>query len=362
MEQLTNSRIRAFRRCPRLHYFAYEIRRRPLRTTSAMGFGTLFHAGLEAWWNAVKDDRNGEAISLALAAIDEGFESASQEAGLDQFDNIKAQELMFGYQARWAEVTRDLEVLGVESQFDRAIFNPHTGWSSKTYTLAGKLDALARIKSLDRVVIVEHKTTTADIEPGSDYWQRLRMDGQISTYHDGAKALGVGPTGCIYDVARRPTLRPYKATPEEERKYSTKASRFKDGSTRPAGSLYAGQRERDESPAEYRDRLRCHIIDNPDAYYQRGEVVRLEKEMNEFRLDLWETAKALRERQLSGRTLGPQAWPRNSDACDRWGHRCEYWDVCTGAASIDNDDLFRSAESQHEELALRPDQLKIVAS
>ena len=363
MEQLTNSRIRAFRRCARLHYFLYEIRRKRLKMNDAIGFGTLFHRGLEGWWKAAKNSVPGdEWLSVAIAMMEDCSEEIAQECDLDPFGLLKADQLMRGYHARWLPAMADFKVLGVESEFDAEMINPHTGHSSKTYTIAGKLDARVLIKSLGRVAIVEHKTTTLDIEPGSDYWQRLRMDSQVSTYHDGAAALGEFPASCIYDVCKRPTLRPHKATPEEDRKYTTKTSRLQDGTLRPAGSLYAGQREHDETLGEYRDRLAKHIADNPDAYFQRGEVVRLESEMTEFRLDLWHTARALRERQLVGRTAGIRAWPRNPDACDRWGHKCDYWDVCTGAASIEDDNLFRTAKNQHEELTSSPECRKIAGT
>jgi hypothetical protein len=40
------------------------------------------------------------------------------------------------------------------------------------------------------VLVVEHKTSSEDVTPGSFYWSRLRMDGQVSVYFDGARALG----------------------------------------------------------------------------------------------------------------------------------------------------------------------------
>jgi hypothetical protein len=46
------------------------------------------------------------------------------------------------------------------------------------------------------------------------------MDGQVSTYFDGAASLGLDVAGCIYDVIGKPGIRPLQATPVEARKYT----------------------------------------------------------------------------------------------------------------------------------------------
>jgi hypothetical protein len=71
------------------------------------------------------------------------------------------------------------------------LINPATGRASQTRQLGGKLDVLVRDQD-SRALIIEHKTSSEDLGPGSDYWRRLRMDPQISTYFVGARALGIG--------------------------------------------------------------------------------------------------------------------------------------------------------------------------
>ena len=44
------------------------------------------------------------------------------------------------------------------------------------------------------------------------------------------------------------------------------------------------------------------------------------------------------------------SFPRNPGACEKWGRFCEYFDVCSGTASIDDNSRFRTAEHAHEEL------------
>ena len=174
-------------------------------------------------------------------------------------------------------------------------------------------------------VVVEHKTTSADITPGSPYWRRLALDAQVSLYLGGAGSL-------LYDVIKKPSLRPLRATPVEARRYTK------------AGTLYAAQREADETPDAYEARLLADIAQHPDAYYQRGTVVRTEEEAQEAGRDVWMTARMIRESRYL------DAWPRNPSACDAYGRTCDYWPVCSGTASIDDDVLYRDAGAQHEEL------------
>jgi hypothetical protein len=51
-EILTNSRVRCFQTCRRKHYYEYElgIERQDEEEKEALFFGTVYHAGLQAWW------------------------------------------------------------------------------------------------------------------------------------------------------------------------------------------------------------------------------------------------------------------------------------------------------------------------
>jgi|GEM_PF-1241617 len=229
-------------------------------------------------------------------------------------------------------------------------------------------------------LVIEHKTASTDVEDGSPYWKRLRLDSQVSNYYDGARALGMPPDGVLYDVIRKPRIKPLKATPVEARKYTKPKSRVcaackkkggaasapheveivddedGDGSARiirceggrlvtdPGGRLYADQREHDETLDEYRVRLRADIEANVDSYFKRGIVVRSADEEREAALDRWMIAERIASAQLRSR------WPRNVDACERYGRFCDFFPVCTGEARVDDPTRYRRATSPHEEL------------
>lgn len=177
-------------------------------------------------------------------------------------------------------------------------------------------------------LVVEHKTTSSDITPGSTYWRKLTLDTQVSQYLGATE----GVEGMLYDVIRKPGIKPFKATPEADRKYTK------------AGTLYAAQRERDETPEEYAVRLRADISEGPNKYYARGIIVRLPSERIEAARDTWLVAGSIRE------SMRLDAWPRNPGSCDAYGRTCDYWAVCAGETTIEDATRFRTAETPHEEL------------
>ena len=242
--------------------------------------------------------------------------------------------MLRGYHHRWQDTLQHYEVLAVELQFQAPLVNPQTGRASRIWELGGKIDALVRDLRDSRVLLVEHKTSSEDLSDGSEYWRRLRMDGQVSIYYEGARACGHDVRGCIYDVLKKPALRPLKATPVEDRKFK------KDG------SLYANQREADETPAEYRQRIVEAMAPEGDKYFRRGEVIRLEAEMAEAMWDVWQVAQQIHEADSNGR------YPRNPDACSSFGRACPFLDLCTGLAYADDTSRFRREANVHPELSV----------
>jgi hypothetical protein len=207
--------------------------------------------------------------------------------------------------------------------------NPGTNQPSRGYELGGKLDVLIKVLGT-KFWLVEHKTTSEDISGGATYWVRLRMDGQTSMYYEGA---GVELEGAIFDVLKKPTIRPSKATPDDKRKYTKEKTDKKTGEVTPA-KLYANMREFDETPEEYGARFAALIAEKPDAYLARGEVVRLESELEEARWDVYETTRAIHESRKRG------FHPRNPGACFQYGSICSYFGVCSGTDSLDNAERF----------------------
>lgn len=170
-----------------------------------------------------------------------------------------------------------------------------------------------------KLLVMEHKTSSEDIGLGSMYWRKLTLDAQISNYLVGARALGHEPDGVLYDVLRKPALRPLEAN---------------------------SKRAKPETPEEYRDRCVASIVEKPDHYFQRGVVVRLESEETDAAFDTWQTAEQIRLSRNTNR------WPRNVDACSQYNRLCDYWAVCSGETVVT--DRTRYEESgAHPELGAK---------
>ena len=311
IRKLTNSMRNKFASCHRAYQFAYVELVRPLVPSEALSFGTAMHALLENYWG--------------------GSENPAPTTG-DAFKDMTLQALFEGYVNRWfAEDEDRFDKIAAEVGFQAPLMNPETGGISKTWEIAGKIDAIAKEKESGKVFIVEHKTTSQDIGPGSDYWRKLAIDGQVSGYYVGAQSKGFDVENCLYDVIRKPTIKPYKATPEDKRKYN------KDG------SLSKTCREFDETPEEWYERLKADIAERPDYYYARVEVARSADDLTDYLFDMWAVGREIADAERLGR------FSRNPQSCSAFG-KCEYFDVCSGCASIDDVTLFRKAETANEEL------------
>lgn len=299
---LTQSRLASARLCQRLHKMRYNDGYRALREEEALSFGTLMHNALEAWWLST-GDRLSDALAVLMAAQS------------DEYTRALALVMMAGYHERWG--AEQYEVLAVEQEFTCDLINPVTGQPSRTWRLSGKLDAIVK-DAHGRTLIVEHKTSSSPISPGATYWQKLKLDGQLSMYWIGARSLGYDISGVVYDVLGKPALRPLEAN---------------------------SRRAEPETPEEYKARLIEAFAKEPNRYLARGEVVRLDHEIDDAMLDIWDQAKQLRESQIDGRA------PKNPDSCEKWGRMCAFFSVCCGEASLDDPALFVRSDNVHPELS-----------
>jgi hypothetical protein len=152
-----------------------------------------------------------------------------------------------------------------------------------------------------------------------------------------AQACGFQPKDTIYDVIRKPQIVPMLATPEEDRKYTQPTKQ------NPIPRLYKNQRETDETPEEYGERLTEEICSSPEKYFQRRTIVRLDRDTLRHLDDLAQTIELI---QISKKR---DLFPRSPGSCVRYRRLCEFHDVCSGLATID-DARFERKDRKHEEL------------
>lgn len=324
-EILTATRLRTLRRCPRQHYYRYELGLSRIRTADALRLGSAFHRGLELYRRGVETTKATEEAISGYATIPEWADSYNWHV---ECETVRA--LLMGY--FWYYLYDDIKIIEVEQTYDLPLVNLWNDQHNQRFTLAGKIDAIGYLPDGCKAVI-ESKTAGEDISPDSDYWLRLRHDPQVAHYVIAARELGYDVVAVVYDVTRKPTISPLRTTPIEKRRY------------RKDGKLYAAQRESDETPEDYGVRLLTDIGSRPDYYYQRREVPCLDDDLADFRVELWQQAEHLLDSRQHDR------WFRNFDrfTCSV----CEFVDLCYQSVRVTADQVpagFQKLTNIHPEL------------
>lgn len=343
---MTASRARDARACRRRHYLRYTLGYRSAGDAAALRFGTLLHLMLEAWWCAVGAGVNvDDWLPAAQAALD-GHQ-------VEALELAKLRVLMTGYHLRWADEAQHYKVLGVELKFEGPLTNPKTGKQSRLWKLAGKLDVLVRDWRDGLVRVIEHKSSSEDVSPGSDYWRRLKMDGQVSVYFEGGRILGHEVYAVLYDVVGK-LQHDFKQVPvldEHGNKIVLNAAgervRATGGKWRQTADKEQGYvlQTRPETVEEFMQRIAGVVAEQPERFFVRAEVHRLEQELADGLTDVWQLAQSLRDEELEER------FPRNPDACMQPGRACPFFAACAGEASLNDERLYVRSDDVHPELA-----------
>lgn len=338
MRKLTHSQLKTLQTCLRKYHLRYNLQIERDVSAMPLRFGSAVHQGIEAWCSGAQE---GDAIERATAELRASGEDVAAET---------AEALLSGYFWRYRE---DLtEVIEVEHEFDLPLVNPETSASSRTFRLAGKWDALCKFEG--RAVLRETKTTGENIAEDSAYWQRLRFDPQITLYILAAREAGFDVTDTLYDVIRKPSIAPKQIPELDEEGHKIVLDETgervfnKNGAPRQSSGQGLTLVTRTETAKEFGDRLLADIGERPEFYYARRVVPRLQADLEEFRLELWQAARLLADCRNNGR------WFRNVGrfTCD-W---CEYRDLCLSGESVDPENPppgFRRRENKNPELGGR---------
>lgn len=337
LEVMTQSSLRTFRACHEKYRITYVEGKRPIKQAQPLVYGNAWHDVRETLWNGTIGDAYNAADRVAK--------------DFDDIDRMKLFAMMYGYEARWRTWLNSVDVIAVEQRFDCII---ETEFSPVVVPMAGKFDAI--IKDSEGLWVVEEKTASST---GDLYWRRLAIDPQCSTYYEAALQMyGEYPAGIIYMVNQKTKLSPLtrtentrfkkcKVTKECKSRTFDDVNQHLNGVCPICGSSlepYAGTRLADETPGEFYERLLVDIADDPEKYYQKRPIARLDSQILRAKEDMKATHEDIVRSSLKGR------WGRNPDACIAHYGVCSYFDVCTGSASLDDQTLFRTAKEPHEEL------------
>lgn len=321
-----------------------------------------------------------DELQAALDAIE------SSRGDTDPLIVAKARGLMIGYHHRWQH--HKMEVVSVEETYHLPVVNPATGRTSRTFTQGGKFDGVVKVGS--ETFLLEHKTSAEDIaDPDSTYWRRLAIDSQVSHYVMANWMKGRKVDGTLYDVLKKPGIKPRQLTKAEQQEIAEQGTYFgfvvsspkirsgvdthikhvawckekiaahkkeqkkieKDGGVAtPVPEYYedGASATISESLELYEMRLARDCIDNGLEYFQRRVIHRLDSDIAEHANEVWEACESLKHARANNSHY------RNSGACIQFNSPCEYLGVCSGYDQIDSPN-WEIAENVHSELDLVAD-------
>lgn len=236
-----------------------------------------------------------------------------------------------------------------------AKINPEIPFSSELegapFTNEGVLDGLGSLTD-GRSAIIESKTTGDSVAPDSDFWMRLRFNMQVLNYVIESRKHGWDPSVIIYDVTRKPSIRPKEVNnldplgrpivlDQSGNRVIIQRGKNKDEPKKSADSK-KGERIKShvETPDEFSDRLYQDALARPEFYFARREVPIIEQDVYAFELQRYGIAKAIlhykecergpsRYEDQEGNSTpirDADAWPRNvsPDTCDF----CQFKSFC----------------------------------
>lgn len=225
--KFTTSMVKTFKQCRKKYELEYIEGLKPIQTPKALELGTLYHRGIELLLGGADISTIGEQLNSEqqCRCLETGADFDPFSVGV-ALEMIKAFYRESGYQT-W-------QLSKVEEKFEVS-----TGYGKR---LIGKIDAVIRHEGLD--LLVEHKTTSRWGADGGEYLHSLLWDEQSTNYLYAYREIHGRPAaGIMYCIVEKPNTKPLLATPVEKRKYTK------------TGALYAAQREFDETPEEYCERI-----------------------------------------------------------------------------------------------------------
>ena len=315
----------SFRNCRKACEWRYVKELVPISRDQALSFGTLIHTCLEMW-------HGGSDLDRILDYLDRSMPNRAQDES-ERSDWHLATAMMTGYAARYP--SEDFEVVALEKTFEGIIINPATGAPSRSFTIAGKVDGLVRMRATGEHYLLEHKTAA---QVDGDYLDKLWTDLQVTLYsHYIEQTLGIRIAGVIYNVLVKAKLQQGKGETEAE---------FEDRRSELIAKSKTGKstatRKMPESDDDFALRLSTKY-GAPDMFYR--EVLYISRDQfDAMKRDIWE----LTQQFLDCRRR--DVFYRNTAYCFNYHRPCAYYALCRSGGSENVIANFYETKPPHEEL------------
>jgi len=299
METLSYSSTSAFKNCRKKYQYSYIDKIKPKEEPVYFSIGSAFHIALANHYN-----KKSEMICIHETLsyfFDHGPEND------DDASNLTV-DLFKRYIREYQE--EPFEIIGTEIKFKVPIINPETGKRSRNFNFYGIIDGLVKENGL--YWVIEHKTTSALT---NQYKLNLTLNGQCIAYIEALERfLDIKIQGVLYNVI-------LKSLP-------VKPKLLKNGTLSIAKNqnttleLYLDAiSENDINPDHYSEHLEW-LRDNRKEYFYREYLTFPKESIKEWREELWDLQKNIREAELKNQ------YYKNTSQCVNFGV-CRYFDICT---------------------------------
>lgn len=380
--KLSASAISAYKKCTMLYRIRYPEGLRPVRDTDGQRIGTNWHALQEVYGDAlrvaedeiVQDILDGrvpgdtaaelckdQAMDQALAYLDDCYNEIPDWKDETEWAVEKTMLAVCFAAHLWYWGDNPVEVLTTEQEFDLPIHEPRTGLPlpMSEVVRVGKIDQVIRYDG--RVGTREFKSTSYDIQDGSAYWSKSKLDTQVSMYDlafadtpvETRREWGIKdgePFGeTLYDVWHRPTTKPKALSQKDSAELVENGTYYGDAYTvvtqtdddgvvvnvtvgDKAADFKAGAKAGTfalmETVEMYASRLMAEVCENPAVYFNRRWIPRSDQQRAEFRAELFNLYSAIRMSE------DHKLWFRCEDQC-KATYTCEMFDICHGSLRLD---------------------------
>ncbi len=337
---LTASSIRALRNCRKSYFWRYVEELSPVRTDAALRIGSVFHECLERWFRLDLEGKPKDetAVAAILAHIDESFPNRAGDPEQNRLWH-QTRGMVVGYVARYP--AESFRVVAVEQTFECPIIHPATGRASRTFRLAGKVDALVQDPDSGEYYIMEHKSTS---QIGGSAIEKLPLDFQVHAYVLGlSRSLGIPIAGVIYDVTAKVALkqRVAETTADFEARRSELLLKSRSGKTS------AVQRQA-EADSEFQARVAERYRD-PEMFLRETLYVS-QADVDEVEAEIWELTQQLLTAHRTG------VFYRNDALCFQFNRPCAYFPLCRAGGNPNFVENLYEKRPAHSELATNGDE------
>lgn len=325
LEHATPVRIRdtsateraGFRKCRRQWFLAVVHRLTPQEPSTALFLGTVYHAGLEAYYRAQKDgrsvaEREQAALDAYQVAFDQGLAVVQAEmgwvasVGLPEFRD--AGELGFAMLQNYLEQERETplfsDVVAVEFRVRVPVTSPsgrRVGW------LSVQTDAVGHLPDTGELAVADHKTAKGAVPSA-----HLDLDDQLTAeVFSWWQHSGEFPTRAVYNVS-------YKRDPQPPKVLKNGSlSKAKNQLTTP--KLYLAEiHKHGLNVADYTDILSHlqELEDNGESrLFRRETTFRTWEQMSAFARDLYEEFRDMKSVALHPERAYPNPTAMNCQGC-----------------------------------------------